>query len=92
MLYALSRLGKKGCTDCDTIAIFSSLENATKTVEENGEFLFECRNIYIVIEPIKVDELYGGMLNERHWFKWDGDKYVACPEPEAFKNALYFWQ
>lgn len=73
-----------------TVAVCSTFEAAQEIVEKNQGDIFECSYHLAVIEGIVADWLYGGDLDERYWYVWEGTSsdgaYVPIEEPEAFAN------
>lgn len=77
-----------------TPVICDSFDEACDIVESNAGDIFETTYKLVVVEAIVPNALYGGDLDERYWWKWEGSHadggYVAIEAPEALADRTGF--
>jgi hypothetical protein len=77
-----------------TPVICDSFKKACRIIEKNAGDVFETTYRLAVVEAVFPNHLYGGLLDERYWWRWEGSYkeggYVPIETPKAYENIIGF--
>jgi len=67
-----------------TFGYYRGWSKAYQAVKENRSNMYECLYSYLVME--RIGEGVHALPTDEQWFRWGGNRWVACKKPTALQG------